>query len=463
MSYRGVKALLLACGSIGALLAATAGANAGGFAIREQSAFGQGSSFAGVAAGGSLSSLFWNPATMTQVPGLQSESVLSGIMPYFANTPGAGTLVGFPFNLGGTGDTGNDAVVPAGYYSWQVNQQLWLGLSVNTPFGLSVSFPDDWAGRNYAGDTKLQSYNATPSFAYQINNMISIGAGVQIQYAKADLATGLPVNGLGQFNNGLQLLGLGNQASLEGHGWGYGFTVGVTLTPTPTTTIGLGYRSAINQKIKGTLTLPSGIAFTPLGGSTPGDVETTLDLPDVVSLGLRQRLTQQWMLMATAEWSNWSRIGTSTVTQSSGAPATILGTPFKLPFEYRDGWFLSVGAEYQWTDQLAVRGGVGFERSPISDQVRTPRLPDNDRTWLSLGATYQATKKLSFDVAYSHLFVKDTSIDISAGSGNPAYNGVVSYIGDVSSHGDVISVAMKYRWDEPAAPAPKSKLYTKAK
>ena len=74
MSYRGVKSLLLACSGVGALLAATVDANAGGFALREQSAYGQGSSFAGVAAGGSLSSMFWNPATMTQVPGIQSRS-----------------------------------------------------------------------------------------------------------------------------------------------------------------------------------------------------------------------------------------------------------------------------------------------------------------------------------------------------------------------------------------------------
>ena len=73
MSCRRVNSLLLACCGAGALLTATLDANAGGFALREQSAFGQGSSFAGVAAGGSLSSMFWNPATMTQVPGMQIE------------------------------------------------------------------------------------------------------------------------------------------------------------------------------------------------------------------------------------------------------------------------------------------------------------------------------------------------------------------------------------------------------
>src|SRR5471030_1800833 len=141
MSFRGMKAVLLACSGIAALIAATADANAGGLAVREQSAWGQGASFAGVAAGGSASAMFWNPATMTQMPGLQSESVLSGIMGYSAHTPGAGSLLaGAPFLLGGTGDTAIDAIVPSAYFSWQFKPNLWLGLSINSPFGLSTTF-----------------------------------------------------------------------------------------------------------------------------------------------------------------------------------------------------------------------------------------------------------------------------------------------------------------------------------
>ena len=110
----------------------------------------------------------------------------------------------------------------------------------------------------------------------------------------------------------------------------------------------------------------------------------------------------------------------------------------------------------------AVRGGIGFEKSPITDGVRTPRLPDNDRTWLSVGATYQWIQKLSFDFAYSHLFVKATPINISAASGNPWFSSGITYIGDVSSHVDIVSVALKYRWDDPA-PAPVKQGYFKAK
>ena len=92
--------------------------------------------------------------------------------------------------------------------------------------------------------------------------------------------------------------------------------------------------------------------------------------------------------------------------------------------------------------------------------MRIPLLPDNDRFWVSIGGTYQWSPKLSFDLAYSHVFVKSTPINITASSGNPWCDRRRDYVGDVSSHVDIISVAMKYRWDAPA-PAPVSQLYHK--
>jgi long-chain fatty acid transport protein len=441
MSNRSIKAILLVCAGAGALLAATAAANAGGFAVREQSAWGQGSSYAGVAAGGDLSAMFWNPATMTQAPGIQSEAVLSGIFPSATNTATAGTLVGIP-GFGGTGNTADTALVPSGYLSYQLNPSLWVGLSVNAPFGLSVSFPSAWAGRDYAADdSHLRTYNATPSIAYRINNWISVGAGIQFQYADAALSRGFTAGGLAEV------------ASISGTGWGYGFTAGVTLTPTPATTIGLGYRSAIDQKIDGNF-LAGGGAI-----AIASTASTTINLPDVVSLGLRHRISPQWTLLGTVEWTNWSRIGTSTVSGPPLPPAFLA-----LPFQYQDGWLFSAGAEYQWDRQLTLRAGVGYEKSPITDDVRIPLLPDNDRYWLSVGGTYKLTPKLSFDLAYSHIFVKDTPINISAASGNPwfAASGGVTYIGSVDSHIDIVSVALKYRWDDPA-PEPVKQGYFKAK
>ena len=102
-----------------------------------------------------------------------------------------------------------------------------------------------------------------------------------------------------------------------------------------------------------------------------------------------------------------------------------------------------------------------FERSPITDTIRIPLLPDNDRLWLSVGATYAVTSAISLDFAYSHIFVKDAPIAISPTSGNPWYNPVspISYFGNASAHVDIVSVALKYRFDA-SAPTIKQR-YTK--
>jgi long-chain fatty acid transport protein len=441
MSRRAWDGVLRAGTALGLLVIATAQASAGGLAVREQSVYGQGSSFAGIAAGGALSSMFWNPATMTQFSGVVSETDVSGIFPYASNTPTSGLLVGPPFNLGGTSNVGNATLVPAGYTSYQLSPNLWFGVSINAPFGLSENYPDNWAGRFYAsGDQLLKTYNATPSLAWQINNWISVGAGVQIQYAKASFQKGLPAPGFP---------GLGSFASLEGTGWGFGATAGLTLTPTPTTTIGLGWRSGINQKIEGVLATNAG--FGAATATTPGSVTTTVDLPDVVSLGIRQRLDPQWTLLGTVEWTNWSRIGTASILQLSGAPATVLGAPVKVAFQWKDGWFFSGGAEYIWSDRLTVRGGLGYEISPVTDQVRTPIVPDNDRFWASVGATWQVIKGVHFDVAYSHIWVKDPNLNLVAG--NPTFFtipgvGGASYVGNVNAHVDVLSAALVIRMDD---------------
>jgi long-chain fatty acid transport protein len=446
---RRLKSVLFACSAISVVLVATLDANAGGLAVREQSAYGQGSSYAGVAAGGSLSTMFWNPATMTQTPGLQSESVLTGIIPQTSNTPSGGSFFGA---FGGTGNVGHSALVPASYSSWQLNEKLWVGLSINAPFGLSETFPDNWAGRIFAaGGESLKTYNFAPTVAYKFNDLLSIGVGAQIQYASAAFTQGIPT-------------GLTQQVGVSGAGYGYGFTAGATLTPTPFTSIGLGYRSGIDQKINGTMVLPAGAVFNP-PFSTPGSVNTTFKMPDTVSFGVRQKLTSQWMVMGTVEWTNWSRAGTSAVLQPNGAPAVVLnglgGGPVVIPFQYKDGWFFSAGAEYQWTPQLALRGGVGYEISPVTDTVRGPAIPDANRTWLSVGGTYKYSAKTTFDLAYSHVFVKSAPINITDPS-NPffAIGGGTTYTGNVSSSLDIVSVALKYRWDNPA-PEPTKQAFHK--
>src|SRR4029450_5674085 len=98
-----------------------------------------------------------------------------------------------------------------------------------------------------------------------------------------------------------------------------------------------------------------------------------------------------------------------------------------------------------WT----VRGGIGYELTPVTDQVRIPLLPDNNRTWFSGGLTNRMTPNLSLDVAYSFVSVKNTSINVLPG--NPWFN-TITYVGTANSSFNLLSIGVRYRMPDPPAP-----------
>src|SRR5215475_15338949 len=144
MSLQGWGSVLHATSALALLAIASTQANAGGFAVHEQSVYGQGTSFAGIAAGGALSSMFWNPATMTQFAGKGIEVGTSALFAFAKHTPVPGTLPPL-LALGGTNDTGDDALVPNAYFTYQFSPNLWLGMAVNSPFGIAFDLPTSWA------------------------------------------------------------------------------------------------------------------------------------------------------------------------------------------------------------------------------------------------------------------------------------------------------------------------------
>ena len=411
---------LLAISTAAITLAGFSAAEAGGFALREQSAYGQGMSFAGVAAGGSLSSMFWNPATLSQVMGLEFESGISGVIPISEVLVTAGP--GSPF---GEGDIGQDALVPNSYAAYRVNDKVIVGIGINGPFGLATEYPAASIARagGIAGDSEIFTINANPAVAFQINDYVTVALGAQIQWLDLTLT------------DQATTLGGGGIVDLEGDGFGYGLTAGIQIMAGPNTEIGLGYRSRIDNDHEGTLVRINGV---------PANVPatTTLDLPDLVTLGIRHKINDYWRVMAGVEWANWSRFGTVTLTTPLGSQP--------LAFDYDDGWYFSAGAEYMWNDQLTLRGGVGWELSPVSDQVRSFRLPDDDRLWLSAGASYKANDRYSFDVGYSFLTTFDTTINNT----NPANAGGLPGFAtaDVDANVHIFSAALKVKLGGHASP-----------
>jgi long-chain fatty acid transport protein len=429
------KAALIACarpilqaGLSAALMAAgLSGAQAGSFAIRDQSASAQGEAFAGVAAGtGGLSSMFWNPATMTALPGWRSSAIVSLIVPYANLTPQTGT---FPFllPLGPAGNMSRPAPLPALYNSYQVNDRLWLGVSLNAPDGLASNPRVPSASQLYGLKSELKSGEGMFSLAYKINDMLSVAAGLRVLYLHLYEETAIAATAAPPLSK------------LKGDGWDVGYILGATLKPFPGTEIGIGYRSRIVPIIDGTLSFDVPLFF----GLIPAgvyDVNLKFPVPESVNIGVRQRIGDRFTAAATYEWTHWN-ILTSFPVVGSPVPGQTA------PFFYRNGWMVSFGGEYKWNPRLTLRAGIGYERSPITDAIREVRNPDTDRRWGAVGLSYAATDRLSLDLSYAHYLPGNVSIAIVPG--NPHFAAVgLPFVGNVAGRLDIVSLGLNYRWDE---------------
>lgn len=461
ISHRGY---LLGTAAVCALVAGAASASAGGFALREQSTSSQGASFAGNAASPDISAMFWNPAAAANKNGTNTESSYSLIVPRAeinvtsATHPNSALLNGainLPAFGNSSGDIGSVALLGASYFSYQFvnyDPNLFLGIALNSPYGLKTDLDRNY--ENYKGsvigrESRLLTVNVNPNLAYRFSDTFSAGVGLQLQHASGrfSFATGLPN---------------GQDSRFDGTGFAVGATAGLTWKPITGTTIGLGWRSQMTQDLDGSFintpgAAPGANAQLPAGLRSV-TASTTIELPNTVTLSLRQQVTSNTRVLGTVEWSQWSRLKELRVVstgESAGVasgvlipnttgsatigsvPGTVIGV---LPANWTDGWFFALGGEVDVTKQLTVRAGGAYEVSPIdAPRKRLIGIPDNDRIWASAGATYKWSDTLSFDIAYTHLFVKDSQIDRESLSG-------FRVLGNVEASTDIVSVSMKTKW-----------------
>jgi long-chain fatty acid transport protein len=415
-----------------ALVASASSAFAGGFAIREQSVESQGASFAGSAAFGGLSSMFWNPAATANKDGFNTESNFALIIPEAEINTKAGTsgALASPKLDSSSGKIAGPALVPASYMSYQFKNydpNLFIGLALNSPFGLTTE-PEN---QNYKGavlgrTSKLFTLNFNPTLAYKIGSGLTIGAGLQIMKAEGTFKFAAFNPALIPATGGL----IPGSAGFEGSSFAVGATAGLQFQPVAGTSIGLGYRSRMTEKLEGNYFSP---ALAAVGGTTRATVD--VKLPDIVTLSFKQNLGQTARVMGTVEWTNWSRFDELRITPVNGAIPQLA-----IPAKWVDGWFYSLGGEYDVSKALTVRTGLAYEKSPVDDPTkRLSGIPDNDRIWASLGASYKWSETLGVDFAYTHIFIKEGELRRDSTQGLPV-------VADLKAKTDIISVALKHKW-----------------
>jgi long-chain fatty acid transport protein len=439
---------LIRLGVVAALAGYAGAAGAAGFALIEQNASGVGNAFAGgAAAAEDAGTIFFNPAGMTRLPGLQVLAAVHAIGANVNFTNQGSTLAPpappQPLTGGNGGNAGGWDYIPNLYLSWQLNESLWLGLGVNAPFGLKTEYEQGWVGRYQALNSELMTMNINPSIAYKVNDKVSLGLGFSAQRAEATLSKAIDVGTICFGTPGLgpaPCTGLGltpqnadGAQQLEADAWGYGFNLGALFQISPDMRIGVNYRSQIKYTLSGTSTfsnVPAPLNTSPRLQTSAATADLTV--PATASVSVFQTFGDKWELMGDITWTQWSVFDELVVNFANGAPSNVT------PEDWRNTWRFSLGLNYKFSEQWKLRTGVAWDQTPVPNStLRTARIPDNSRTWLAVGGSWYFTKGASLDFGYAHLFVANTSIDHTESASG-------TLIGTYNSSVDIVSLQVVY-------------------
>ena len=316
--------------------------------------------------------------------------------------------------------------MPNIYYTQQIGTNMAWGIGINAPFGLTTEYEDGWIGRYYALTSEIVTVNINPSFAYRVNPKFSIGFGVNYQTIDAELSqavdfgstclalqsagtipfgTCAAFNQVPQSNDGI--------AKVEADDDAFGWNVGFLWESNPNFRIGFNYRSELSYDLEGdnvvTTPDPATALFASLIGVTNSGAKASADLPEIMSLSFWWQAATKWEVMFDATQTGWSSVPELRIEFDNGSPDSVVTLGLDDTIKY------ALGATYDGGPKWALRFGLALDETPVpSVELRTPRLPDEDRTWYTLGVDYDFTPKVGMSFAYALIDIENARIEKSA-------------------------------------------------
>jgi long-chain fatty acid transport protein len=417
--YGWMAALLGALGS---------SAYASGFDVPDQDAFAVGRGLAVVASPENASTIFYNPAGLTQLPGNNLEAGFYGIsvQPEYKN-PKTGETYGNQEPWGG---------LPQFFYSYGSREHGYsVGLGVYEPSGLSLSWPDSTGFRTAGTKGSLEQITINPVAAYQLLDSLSIGAGVAANYANLDLRQGIlwPGQSYDQFR-------------FQGDGWGVSGNFGLLWQPIKQLSFGAALQTGTKINLDGYTTAYNDQA-TPLAVSPyyyptfshRSAATADFQFPLKATGGVSYRPTPKWNVEFDASYINWDSMGTVNIQQSS--PLTgLFPADLPLTLDWESSWYYMLGATRYFDNGWHVSAGYIFNENSISSAHYTTVVADEDRHFLSVGVGRKG-KRFDFDVAYQFGFGPDRTVSGSAAtSAGQSADGTYSFI----SHAIAVSVSWHF-------------------
>ncbi|MGC6342432.1 outer membrane protein transport protein [Bisgaard Taxon 45] len=392
------------------LAVAAGGASAAAFQLAEVSTSGLGRAYAGEAAiADNAAVVATNPALMSL---LKQAEISVGAIYVDPKIHLSSPLAGFSYK-----NIAPNALVPTVYGVYPINEKFAVGGGLNVNYGLATEFDDKYAGGALGGNTDLTAINFNLSGAYRVTEKFSVGLGLNAVHAKAkleryagmalkakakELMTKLPAaKALAELPENTII------SKLQGDKWGFGWNVGLVYEFNERNRIGVAYHSQVDIDFKGQysnqfptsdatlVNVLSSQGITATGGKEiPGTLH--LPLPAYWEISGYHKMTDRFAMHYSYKYTQWSKF------KELRAKGTDGNTLFSKTEAFRDSSRIALGASYEVTDALTVRTGIAYDES-AADEHNTISIPDTDRTWFSVGATYHFTPNVSLDAGFAHL------------------------------------------------------------
>ncbi len=396
-----IRQMFFCCFSAFLLMVATfelAQASAG-FSVNVHGAKAMGMNTAFAAQADDPSALYYNPAGITFLKGLQLN--VGGVLINVAPTAFLGTNQMHPTTVGYEESRRGIFLVPSSYITYSMESlPLSFGLAINSIYPLSKRWNDDSSFRNLVQSVSIRPMNFQPTVAYRFDNLnLSIAAGVDVTYAKVSMQNMVYSGQAGELG----------RLSTEGTALDPGYNFGLLWKPRNDLSLGVNYRSAITLNLSGDATFNATTTFgaAVIGGAAAGNATTSIRLPDSLTLAVAwkpiEKLTLEFDAMRTG-WSSYNRLE---VVYHNPQMAAFNNNP--IPKNWNDSWSYSLGVQYSLNPTLDLRAGYTYDTTPVPDTTLGPDLPDAARHNYSVGIGIHKDF-VSLDLAYMYIQFADRNV-----------------------------------------------------
>lgn len=444
-----------------AMLLAAGGASAAAFQLAEVSTSGLGRAYAGEAAiADNASVVATNPALMSLFKTAQFSTggVYVDSRINMNGDVASSAIVSQKMKSTKDGSASARNVVPGAfvpnlYFVAPVNDKFALGAGMNVNFGLKSEYDDSYDAGIFGGKTDLSAINLNLSGAYRVTEGLSLGLGVNAVYAKAQVERNAgiikdtvndsqitsalttqpePLRDIGKnlTSKDKSVVSLQDRAA-----WGFGWNAGVMYQFNEANRIGLAYHSKVD--IDFTDRTATSLEANVIKASKTGDL--TLTLPDYLELSGFHQLTDKLAVHYSYKYTHWSRLTKLNASFEDGKKA------FDKELQYSNNSRVALGASYNLDEKLTLRAGIAYDQAASRHQ-RSAAIPDTDRTWYSLGATYKFTPNLSVDLGYAYLKGKKVHFkevkEIGAERGTLTVNTTANYTSQ--AHANLYGLNLNY-------------------